>query len=146
MNRTIGELLRTLGELFSKISKTLNDLFKQLYDGFNERILPALKDSFNHIIQALTGLYDEFVKVALDLFHRVIDSLKKFEKDFKDIGKTASESFNKAAKAINETFSALQKEFEDLYKLVIDYIKSLPGLDVLKAEYDKVSEKYKRKK
>lgn len=131
--------MRTLVEHFNKISKTVTDLFKQLYDGFNERILPSLKESFAHIEQALTNLYDETVNLLLHLFDKLVESLKKFEEDFKKIGKTVAEFFKKAGKHFNELFTVIQRNLEDLYKLVLDYVKALPGLEALKEKYTEVS-------
>lgn len=139
LNKTVGEILRTLVSHFEKISKTITDLFKHLYDGFNERILPSLRESWAHIEQSLLNVYDEVVNAASHLFERLVDALKKFEEDFKKIGKTATEWFKKVSKTLTEQLSILQKEFEDLYKLVVDYIKALPGLDILKEKYNEVS-------
>lgn len=139
MNKTVGEILRTLVSHFEKISKTITDLFKQLYEGFNERILPALKESLNHIEQSLLNLYDEVVNAALHLFDRLVEALKKFEDDFKKIGKTAGEWFKKTSKILADQLVIIQKELDDLYKLLVDYIKSFPGLEALKEKYNEVS-------
>lgn len=140
MNKTVGEILRTLVEHFTQISKTINDLFKQMYDGFNERILPSLKESFNHIEQALSSLFDELLSSVLHLFERLVESLKKFEGDFKKIGKSATEWLKKVSKVLNEQWQGVQRELDDLYKLIVDYVKSLPGLDAIKEKYNEVSQ------
>lgn len=139
LNKTVGEILRTLVSHFEKISKTITDLFKHLYDGFNERILPSLRESWAHIEQSLLNLYDEVINASYHLFERLVDILKKFEDDFKKIGKTAAEWFKKVSKALTEQLAIIQKEFEDLYKLAIDYIKALPGIDYIKEKYNEVS-------
>lgn len=134
----MGELLRTLMAHFHQITKTITDFFKSLYDGFNERILPSLKESYNQIEKVLMDLFDEILAVAANLFERLVESLKKFEKDFKQISQTISESSKKVTKFLGEQFEALQRELEDLYKLIMDYLKSLPGFDVLKEKYQEV--------
>lgn len=139
MNKTVGEILRTLVSHFEKISKTITDLFKHLYDGFNERILPSLRESWAHIEQSLLNLYDEVVNAFSSLFERLVETLKKFEEDFKKIGKTVAEWLKKVSKTLVEQLAILQKEYEDLYKLVVDYIKALPGLETLKEKYNEVS-------
>jgi len=91
LNKTVGEILRTLIEQFNQISKTINEFFKTLYDAFNEKILPILKDAYNHIVEALSHLFDEILNTIVNLFSKLIDSLKKFEEDFKKIGKSVNE-------------------------------------------------------
>lgn len=139
LNKTVGEILRTLVSHFEKISKTITDLFKHLHDGFNERILPSLRESWAQIEQTLLNLYDEVVNATSHLIERLIDTLKKFEEDFKEIGKTAAEWLKKFSKTLTQQLAILQKEFEDLYKLVVDYIRALPGLETLKEKYNEVS-------
>lgn len=139
MNKTVGELLRAVIDLHNNVTKTLTDLFKQLYDAYNSKILPSLKESFNQIAEEGTKLYDEIVSAAVEVLHRVVESLKKFEGDFKKIGKTVSESFTKFSKLVSEAVTSLQKELVEFRKLVSDYIKSLPGLESLKEKFDEVS-------
>lgn len=139
LNKTIGELLRTLIENFNQMSKTINEFFKQLYDAFNERILPVLKDSYTHIVDTLSHLFDELLNSVVNLFGRVIDSLKKFEEDFKKIGKSVNEWAQKVGQIFNEQWAVIRRELEDMYKLIADYIKSLPGIDAIKEKYQEVS-------
>lgn len=138
LNKTVGELLRTLIEHFSQISKTITDFFKNLYDGFHERILPSLKESYTQIEKVLTDLFDEIVAVAANLFERFVEHLKKFEGEFKNISQSVSEASKKASKFISEQVAVIQREFEDIYKLIMDYLKSLPGIDTLKEKYQEV--------
>lgn len=142
MNKTIGELLRAVINLYQSITKTLNDLFKQLYDAYNTRILPSLKDAYKEIVDALTKLYDELITSALEVLNRVVESLKKFEDDFKKIGKTVSEWFGQVSKVVNEAVVSIQKELADFRKLAAEYIRTLPGLEMLKEKFDEVSVVY----
>lgn len=139
LNKTVGEILRTLIEHFNQISKTINEFFKQLYDAFNERILPTLKESYNHIVEALSHLFDELLNSVVNLFSRVIDSLKKFEEDFKKIGQSVNEWSQKVGQIFNEQWAIIRRELEDIVKLIMDYVKSLPGLEVFKEKYNEVS-------
>lgn len=123
---------------FNQICKTITDFFKNLYDGFNESILPTLKESYNQIEKVLLDLFDEVLSSAAGLLERLIASLKKYENDFKQISQSISETSKKAIKFLGEQFEALQRELEDLYKLLVDYFKSLPGFDVIKQKYQEV--------
>lgn len=136
LNKTVGEILRTLIEHFNQLSKTINEFFKQLYDAFNERILPTLKESYNHIVEALSHLFDELLNSIVNLFSRLIDSLKRFEEDFKKIGKSVNEWAQKVGQIFNEQWTIIRRELEDIVKLIVDYIKSLPGLEVIKEKYN----------
>lgn len=139
MNKTVGELLRTLIEHFHQISKTITELFKNLYDGFNERILPSLKESYNQIEKVLSDLFAELLATASHFFEKLIESLKKFEGEFKKIGASVSEAAKKASKFVLDQWAAIQHEIEDIYKLILDYLKSLPGSDTLKEKWQEVS-------
>lgn len=138
LNKTIGELLRAVTDLYQNVTKTLNDLFKQVYDAYHSRILPSLKESYNQIAEALGNFYDELVSSAMELLNRVVESLKKFEDDFKKIAKSVSDWFNKLSKLLNEGMTKLHKELLELRKLVSDLIRSLPGLETLKERIDSV--------
>lgn len=139
MNKTVGELLRTLIEHFHQISKTITELFKNLYDGFNERILPSLKESYTQIEKVLSDLFHELISTAGHFFEKLIESLKKFEGEFKKIGQSVSDAAKKASKFILEQWAVIQHEIEDIYKLILDYLKSLPGIDTIKEKYQEVS-------
>lgn len=140
LNKTVGELLRTLIDHFNQISKTITDLFKSLYDGFNERILPSLKESYNHLEKVLSDLFAELFSAASHFFEGLIQSLKKFEGEFKKIGQTVSEATKKASKFISEQWAVIKREIEDIFKLAVDYVKALPGIDTIKEKYQEVSE------
>lgn len=111
-----------------------------MYDAFNEKILPILKDTYNHIVEALSHLFDEILNTIVNLFSRLIDSLKKFEEDFKKIGKSVNEWAQKMAQIFNEQWAIVRREFEDIVKLIVDYVKALPGLEVIKEKYNEVSQ------
>lgn len=130
-------------EHFNQISKTINEFFKHLYDGFNERILPSLKESYNHIEQVLSNLFDELLSSLHHLFDRLVDTLKRFEEDFKKISKSANDWSKKAAKTLGEQWAIVLREIEDVYKLFIDHLKSFPGIEVLKEKYNEVSSFFK---
>ncbi|XP_031633758.1 apolipophorins-like [Contarinia nasturtii] len=138
INKPVSELLRASIENFKQVSKTINEFFKQLYEGFNERILPSLKESYNHIEQTLSSVFDELFSSLAHLFERLVESLKKFEYDFKKIGKSASEWSKGAGKVLGEQWSIIQRELEDIYKLIFDHLKSLPGLEVIKEKYNEL--------
>lgn len=123
---------------FNQISKTITDFFKSLYDGFNERILPDLKESYNQVEKVLLDLFDEVLSSAASSFERLVESLKKYENDFKQISQSISETSKKAIKFLGEQFEAVQRELEDIYKLIVDYLKSLPGFEVIKQKYQEV--------
>lgn len=139
LNKTVGELLRTLIEQFDQVSKTINEFLKQLYDGFNERILPSLKESYSHIEQTLSSLFDELLSSIAHLFEKLVEALKKFEEDFKKIGKSVGEWSKKVSKVFNEQWAIVQRELEDIYKLIVDHLKSFPGLESIKEKYNEVS-------
>jgi len=136
LNKTVGEILRTLIENFNQLAKTINEFFKQLYDAFNERILPTLRDSYNAVTDALSNLFDELLNAFVNLFSKLIEALKKFETDFKNIGKSVNEWAQKVSQILNEQWVIIRRELEDILKLITDYIKGLPGLEAIKEKYN----------
>lgn len=140
MNKAIAEISKTLNEQYQKTIKILTDLYKQLYDGFNERVLPQLKESFKGIELILRNLYDETLNLGLNLFEKVVEQLKKFEPEFKKLGEITTEWAKKISDAANKYLDLIRKEIDDIYKLIVDALKSLPGFDALK---EKAEELYK---
>lgn len=117
----------------------MNVFFKQLYDAFNEHILSTLKESYTHIEQVLSSLFDELLDVVSHLFERLVNTLKKFEDDFKKIGNIARERSKEIAQIINKQWANVKRELDDICKLINEYINSFPGLEVIKEKYQEVS-------
>lgn len=140
LDNTVGDLLRTLWAHINEITQIITDLCKTLCDEFCESILPSLKESYNKIESVLTDLFDEIVTVSANLFEHLIKSLKKFEKEFQQINQTISEASQKVSKFLGEQLQVLRRELENIYKLIVDHLKSLPGLDVLKEKYQEVKQ------
>lgn len=44
----------------------------------------------------------------------------------------------KASKFVGEQLEAFQRELADIYQLIVDYFKSLPGFDAIKEKYQEV--------
>lgn len=140
LNKAIGEILKTLTEQYQKTIKVLTDAYKQLYDGFNERVLPQLKETFKGIELLIRNLYDETINLGLTLFEKVVEQLKRLEPEFKRLGKIVTEWAKKISEVANKWFDQIRQEINDIHKVVVDALKSLPGIDVLK---EKASELYK---
>lgn len=102
--------------------------------------MPSLQESYNKIESILTDLFDEIVSVSANSLERLIESLKKFGKEFNQINQTISEACQKVSKFLGEQSQRLRRELEDFYKLIVDHLKSLPGLDVLKEKYQEVKQ------
>lgn len=140
MNKAIAEILKTLTEQYQKTIKVLTDAYKQLYDGFNERVLPQLKESFKGIELIIRNLYDETINLGLTLFEKLVQQLKSLEPEIKRLGKITNEWAKQISEVANKLFDQIRQEINEIYQLVIDGLKSLPGFDALK---EKVSELYK---
>lgn len=140
MNKAIGEILKTLTEQYQKTIKVLTDAYKQLYDGFNERVLPQLKESFKGIEVIIRNLYDETINLGLSLFEKLIEQLKRLEPELKRLGKITTEWAKKISDVANKWIDQIRQEINDIYKIIVDGLKSLPGFDSLK---EKASELYK---
>lgn len=140
LNKSVGEIVRTLIDHFNKATQILTDLFKQLYEGFNEKILPSLKESLNRVELILRDLYEEALRVALDLFERFIDILKKHEEDLKKLGESARNWLRKWAEGANKYTDAIRQEVEQIWNLILDTIKSSPGLESIRERVQEVAD------
>lgn len=140
MNKALSEILKTLTEQYQKTIKVLTDLCKSLYDGFNERVLPQLRESLKGIELIIRNLYDETINLGLSLFEKVVEQLKKLEPEFKKLGQITTEWAKKISDVVNKYFELIRQEINDIHKVIVDALKSLPGFDVLK---EKASELYK---
>ena len=106
---------------------------------YNDKIAPAIKDTLDKALQVAQTLYEELSATALTLFERAVDHLKTYEGDFKKIAASLSESFKKVAQVVQKYADIVRKEVNDIYNLVVDQIKSLPGYENLKERIDDVS-------
>lgn len=140
MNRAIAEILKALTEQYQKTIKILTEVYKHLYDGFNDRVLPQLKDSFKSIEAILRSIYEELANLGINIFEKLVEQLKRFEPEFKKLGQITTEWAKRIADVVNKYIDLLRQEFNDLYKVIVDGLKSVPGFDALK---EKVVEVYK---
>lgn len=56
------------------------------------------------------------------------------------ISESMSEAAKKLSQFLGSQLEALQRELDDLYKLIVDYINSLPGFEALKQKYQEVGD------
>lgn len=139
LNKAIGDILKTLTEQYQKAIKILTDLYKQLYDGLNDRVLPDLKKSFKAIEIVLRDIYEETMKLGINLFEKVVELLKRFEPEFKKLAELTTDWAKGTSEFLNKYFDLIRQQINDIYQLVVDGLKSVPGFDVLK---EKASELY----
>lgn len=122
-----------------KINELLSKFFQDLWDGVNENILPALKETLKKIQQVCQTIYDELSNVVLNWLERAVKELKAFEEDFAKIGKAISESLKRVGEFLNKYVDVVRTELNELIKVVVDTIKSIPAFDVLKEKLNEVS-------
>lgn len=102
-------------------------------------MLPQIKESLGKISQIFEGLITETLNLAVDSLNRGLKGLKAFEGDFAKVGKVISENVKSLSKVLSKHFEAVRKELSDIYKLVVDYVKSLQGFDAIKQKIEVVS-------
>lgn len=88
-------------------------------------------------------MYQETIDLLSAVFERTIKALKVFEEDFNKVGKVFSEVFKNFATAAAKWIEVLRKEVKDIYELVSNYLKTLPGLDFIKEKYETLFAEYK---
>lgn len=130
-------------ENFKKISAVATDFYKSLLDTFTQKILPALKEVYGKVEQSLFAMYQETIDLLSAVFERTIKALKVFEEDFNKVGKVFSEVFKNFASAAAKWIEVLRKEVKDIYDLVLNYVKTFPGLDFIKEKYEAIFAEYK---
>lgn len=75
---------------------------------------------------------DETMRLVSEFVERCVEGMKAFEDDFAKIGATVSEQFKKIATIFNKYFETIRKEINDLYQILVDNLKTLPGLEEVK--------------
>lgn len=107
--------------------------------GFNEKILPALQETYTNVERIIMAFAEEAMRLVGEFAQRVAQSMKAFEEDFAKIGATVSEQFKKIAAIFNKYFETIRKEIKDLYQIILDNLKTLPGLDEVKNRIKEVT-------
>lgn len=130
--------MKTFIEYIKKVNETLTGFYKNLVQGFNEKILPALKDTYTNVERILMAFAEEAMRLVGEFAQRVVKSMKAFEEDFARIGATVSEQFKKIAAIVNKYIETVRKEINDLYQILLDNLKTLPGLEEIKSRVKEV--------
>lgn len=143
LSKTFGEFYNIAMENFKKISAVATEFYKSVLDTFQQKILPAFKEIQAKIEQALFAIYQDTIDLLSAVFERTMKALKVFEEDFNKVGKVFSEVFKNFASAAAKWIEVLRKEIKDIYDLVSNYIKTLPGLDFIKEKYETFFAEYK---
>lgn len=132
IGKSIEEIVKTLIEHVKKVNQVLTDFYKDVLQAFNEKILPALKETYTNVERIVSALVEESVRLITEFIQRGVKSLKAFEEDFAKIGATVSEQFKKLADIFNKYFETIRKEINDLYQILLDNLKALPPWDEVK--------------
>lgn len=139
IGRSIEEILKTLIEHIKKVNETLTGFYKSVLQAFNEKILPALKETYTNVERIIMAFAEEAMRLVGEFAQRVVQSMKAFEEDFARIGATVSEQFKKIAAIFNKYFETIRKEIKDLYQIILDNLKTLPGLEEVKNRIKEVT-------
>ncbi len=138
VGRTIEEVTKALIEYIKKVNETITEFYNDVRQAFNEKILPALKETYTNVQRIIMAFAEEAMRLVGEFAQRVVQSMKAFEDDFAKIGATVSEQFQKIAATFNKYFDTIRKEINDFYQLIVDNLKTLPGLDEVKAKIKEV--------
>lgn len=131
--------MKTLIEHIKKVNETINEFYKDVVQAFNEKILPALKDTYTNVERIMMAFLDETMRLVTEFVERIVRDMKAFEEDFAKFGATVSEQFKKIAAIFNKYFETVRKEINDLYQILLDNLKTLPALDEVKNRLKEVS-------
>lgn len=130
--------MNTLTEHVKKVNETITGFYDEVRQAFSEKILPALKETYTNVERTIIALAEEAIKLIGEFAQRVAESMKAFEEDFAKIGATVSAQFKKIAATFDKYFDALRKEINDFYQIILDNLKTLPGLDEIKGKIKEV--------
>lgn len=117
-----------------KTHELIADLYTKTLNAFNERLLPALKESWSQIELTGAALYEETLSLAMSAAEQVISVLKTFEKDFAKLGKAFSEYLKRFADLFDRWADTARRELTEIAKLLEDTLNELPGWDYFKAK------------
>lgn len=134
IGKTINEIVNVIVEHVKKTHDLITELYTKTLSAFNERLLPALKESWSQIEQTGSALYEETLSLAMGAAEQVISVLKTFEKDFAKLGKAFSEYIKRFADLVDRWTATARKELAEIAKLLEDTLNELPGWDYFKAK------------
>lgn len=137
MIKALGEILKTLSAHFEQTSKVLNDLGKQLYESYTEKIQPALKQTLTNIESILRTIYEELYNIAITWAEKLYERLKEI--DLTELNKAISKLINQLSKTFGGYLELISNEISEIYELILDQLRALPGLDTIK---EKLKELY----
>jgi phage-related protein len=138
LGKLFNDVFTVCIEGYQKLYTILFEFYQNLYEAFKEKILPALKDLFSKFETIFYSAYEETVSLVTAVIERVAKALKSFEVDFNKISETVSDLLKNTASALSKYTETLEKEIRDIYKLIVDIIQNLPGLETFKEQYEEV--------
>lgn len=142
LGKIFNDVITVVTESFQKLYTLVFEFYQNLYEAFKEKILPAFKDLFSKLESIFFSVYEETVGLITAVIERVAKALKTFEVDFTKVSDTFSEVLKNVATAFGKYKDVLEKELRDIYKLVVDIIQNLPGLDTFKERFNEIVESY----
>lgn len=123
---------------FEQTNKILNDLGKQLYESYTEKIQPTLKQTLVNIEGILRTIYEELYNFAIFWSEKLYERLKGI--DLTEFNKSISKLAGQITKAVGGYVEILSKEIAEIYELILDSLRALPGLDAIKEKLKEVYE------
>lgn len=139
VGKTIVEIVKVLIENAGKLYDIFAEFYRKLQQAFEERILPALKQTYTQLEAIGPRIYEDTLTMLANLFERVAKSLKAFEEDFAKIGKAISETFKSFAAMFTKYFEIIRKELYDVYAIVADNVREMHAFDYVKERFAEVS-------
>uniref|UniRef100_A0A6B2E804 Putative apolipophorins n=1 Tax=Phlebotomus kandelakii TaxID=1109342 RepID=A0A6B2E804_9DIPT len=142
VGKAFADIFQVTVQNLQKINEIVMSFYFNLMDIFNTRILPSLTEWYSAVENILHSVYLDTIQLLSGTLERVSKALKDYEEDFNKVAKVSSETVGKFVRGVSDFMSTMRKEVMDIQRLVLDYVASLPGVDVLKGKYNELFAQY----
>lgn len=136
----MSEIVHTVVEHAKRTGELIGEFYGNLANAFVERILPALNTALTNIEAIITNVYEETQNVVLAVVERGIKALQHFEPDFAKIGKPLADFAKQLTDIVDKYFQWAHNEYTELYKLLSESLRELPGIEFVQDKLKEVSD------
>lgn len=139
MAKSVADIVHVVAEYAKRTTDLLTNFYGQLSTAIQERVVPALHKAATNIVAVLNKVHEEFVNLALAITERAIKAVRQFAPDLAKIGKPLAELGQQVAESVDHYFQWASREYKEIYELLAQSVRELPGLEYLQDKLKEVS-------
>ncbi|XP_063229927.1 apolipophorins [Bacillus rossius redtenbacheri] len=149
LNQMVGRARQGAAEVLEAITETVRavtERLEKLHDAATEaweKLLPELRKAYEKVVEVTTGVLEDVQTVLLAYARTVAKIVQNHEDDLKKLVSVVADVLEEIGKVIGKTVIQLRNDVRDMVHSIIEQIKKLPKLDVLKEKWNQIKEDIK---